>query len=118
MRRKTTERNISPLAVLSIRLMALLLSLLTGMVIDVSSYREAMAADQTSPPTATAPLTLAQATDNICVLRCNFDYDTCVQAINEQYQKLRPFLSLSTHNAQLNGCRTLQRYCYRECDRP
>jgi len=62
-------------------------------------------------PIPVAPLILAQATDSgLCRRRCDFDHDTCAQAGREQGSGMM--------RAQLDLCRTAQRYCYRNCDRP
>jgi hypothetical protein len=68
-------------------------------------------------PTATAPLTLAQATDpGLCRRRCDFDNDTAVQLVREQARKLGSPPAII--NMQMDGLRDALRLCYRECGRP
>lgn len=69
-------------------------------------------------------LNLAQATDpNLCRRRCDFDYDTCDQDQHDNCRQVNRATggygcSRQTLQTLLDGCRSGQRTCYRQCDRP
>ena len=73
---------------------------------------------------AASPLRLAQAADlERCQRGCDYDLETCRQAVEEANTSDDPTLqqlygALNLKGDQLKSCRTAQRYCYRECGRP
>ncbi len=71
---------------------------------------------------STPPLILVQSdASNLCQRRCEFDYQTCAKLMRENadsYGVLPGNAVNQILEAQLEGCATKRRYCFRNCDRP
>ena len=86
----------------------------------------AAAATSVSPGMAATapPLRLAQAADlERCQRGCDYDLETCRQAVEDANKSDDPVLqgfynSFNLKSDQLKSCQTARRYCYRRCGRP